>query len=39
MLPKMNMEDIHSRVPAGEYVYTLHADIERKADDLTLGPG
>jgi len=32
----MNIEDIKARVRANQYVYTVHADIERKADGLTL---
>ncbi|MCX7854476.1 MAG: DUF4258 domain-containing protein [Anaerolineae bacterium] len=32
----MNINEIWRRVRANLYVYTLHADIERKADGLTL---
>jgi len=32
----VNIEEIKSRVKSDQYVYTLHADIERKADGLTL---
>ncbi len=32
----MQLIEILSRIRKGEYVYTLHADIERKADGLTF---
>jgi hypothetical protein len=32
----MNIEEIRTRVRANEYVYTQHADIERRADELTF---
>jgi len=32
----MNIEKIKARVRTNRYVYTHHADIERKADGLTL---
>lgn len=32
----MNIEEIKAKVSSDEYVYTLHADIERKADVLTF---
>ena len=32
----MDIEQIQAKVKADEYVYTSHADVERKADDLTL---
>jgi hypothetical protein len=32
----MDIEEIKARVRANEYVYTQHADIERKADELTF---
>ncbi|MBW4461516.1 MAG: DUF4258 domain-containing protein [Nodosilinea sp. WJT8-NPBG4] len=32
----MDIEGIQEKIRAEEYVYTSHADIERKADDLTL---
>jgi hypothetical protein len=32
----VNIDEIKSRVRADQYVYTLHADIERKVDGLTL---
>ncbi|MBD2106000.1 DUF4258 domain-containing protein [Nodosilinea sp. FACHB-13] len=32
----MDIESIQKKIRAEEYVYTSHADIERKADDLTL---
>lgn len=32
----MDIEEIKPRVQVGQYVYTLHADIERKADGLSL---
>jgi hypothetical protein len=32
----MDIDDIKARIQAEQYVYTSHADIERKADDLTL---
>ena len=32
----MEIESIQEKIFAEEYVYTSHADIERKADDLTL---
>ena len=32
----MNIEDIRVKVTAEEYVYSQHADIERRADDLTF---
>lgn len=33
---EMDIEQIKAKIKAEEYVYTSHADIERKADDLTL---
>ncbi len=32
----MDIKEIKSRVQANQYVYTLHADLERKADGLSL---
>ncbi len=32
----MDIESIQEKIRAEKYVYTSHADIERKADDLTL---
>lgn len=32
----MDIERIQSKVMTDDYVYTSHADLERKADDLTL---
>ena len=32
----MDIEEIKTRVRANEYVYTHHADIERRADELTF---
>lgn len=32
----MNIDQIKSRVRDSQYVYSLHADMERKADGLTL---
>jgi hypothetical protein len=32
----MDIERIKSKVATDDYVYTSHADLERKADDLTL---
>jgi hypothetical protein len=32
----MKHEQIRQKVFSGAYVYTLHADIERKADDLAF---
>lgn len=32
----MDIERIKSKVMTDDYVYTSHADLERKADDLTL---
>ncbi|MDZ7761562.1 MAG: DUF4258 domain-containing protein [Desulfovermiculus sp.] len=32
----MDIESIKAKVQRDQYVYSLHADIERKADDLTL---
>ncbi|MGG6242303.1 DUF4258 domain-containing protein [Nodosilinea sp. AN01ver1] len=32
----MDIESIQEKTRAEEYVYTSHADIERKVDDLTL---
>jgi len=32
----MDIERIKAKVAADDYVYTSHADLERKADDLTL---
>lgn len=32
----MDIEEIKARVRANQYVYTLHAEIERKADELTF---
>jgi len=32
----MDIERIKSKVATDNYVYTSHADLERKADDLTL---
>jgi len=32
----MDIEEIKARVRADEYVYTQHADIERRADELTF---
>jgi hypothetical protein len=33
----MNVAEIKRKVRQGDYVYTLHAEIERKVDDLTFG--
>jgi hypothetical protein len=33
----MDIETIKAKLRADEYVYTSHADLERKADDLTFG--
>jgi hypothetical protein len=30
----MNIEEIKSKVRVGEYIYTHHADIERRVDKL-----
>ena len=32
----MKLAEIKRKVKEGRYVYTLHAEIERKADDLTF---
>jgi hypothetical protein len=32
----MNVEDIKTCIRNSQYGYSLHADIERKADELTL---
>jgi hypothetical protein len=32
----MDIEDIKARVRHNQYVYTVHAEIERKADELTF---
>jgi len=32
----MDIEEIKAKVRADQYVYTHHADIERKADELTF---
>jgi hypothetical protein len=32
----MDIEEIKSKIKKNQYVYTLHAEIERKADDLTF---
>ncbi|MBM3236194.1 DUF4258 domain-containing protein [Candidatus Poribacteria bacterium] len=32
----MDIEEIKARVRNNQYVYTLHAEIERKADELTF---
>ena len=32
----MDIERIQAKVMTDDYVYTSHADLERKADDLTL---
>lgn len=32
----MNLEEIKEKILKNEYDYTLHAEIERKADDLTF---
>ncbi len=32
----MLIEEIRLKVKSNQYVYTLHAEIERKADDLTF---
>ena len=32
----MDIDEIKTRVRADQYVYTLHAEIERRADDLTF---
>jgi hypothetical protein len=32
----MDIEDIKTRLRNNQYVYTLHAEIERKADELTF---
>ena len=36
MLISMNLEEIKEKVLKNEYDYTLHAEIERKADGLTF---
>lgn len=33
----MDIEEIKSKVASGEYVYSRHADTERKVDGLTFG--
>lgn len=32
----MNIEEIKAKICANEYVYTHHAEIERRADKLTF---
>jgi hypothetical protein len=32
----MDIEEIKTKVRANEYIYSHHADLERRADDLTL---
>lgn len=32
----MTYDQVRKKISQGEYVYTLHADIERKADDLAF---
>lgn len=32
----MNLEEIKTKVKNNSYVYTLHAEVERKSDDLTF---
>lgn len=32
----MEIDDIKAKVRANQYVYSLHADIERRADNLTF---
>jgi hypothetical protein len=32
----MDIQEIRTKVQEDEYVYSQHADLERKADDLTL---
>lgn len=32
----MDIEEIKDKIRANQYVYTQHAEIERKADELTL---
>ena len=32
----MDIEEIKTKVCANEYIYSHHADLERRADDLTL---
>ncbi len=32
----MNIEDIQTRVRSSRYMYTFHAEIERRADELTF---
>lgn len=32
----MNLDEIKTKVKNNGYVYTLHAEVERKADDLTF---
>jgi len=32
----MDIEEIKAKVRANEYIYSHHADLERRADDLTL---
>ncbi len=32
----MNIEDIKARIRNNQYVYTTHAEIERRADELTF---
>jgi hypothetical protein len=32
----MDIDDIKLKVKSAQYVYTLHAEIERRADDLTF---
>jgi hypothetical protein len=32
----MDIEEIKAKVRANEYIYSYHADLERRADDLTL---
>ncbi len=33
----MDLEKIKAKISTDEYVYTSHGDLERKADNLTLG--
>ncbi len=35
-MSKMSIEEIKKRVRSDQYVYSLHAEVERKADELTF---
>lgn len=36
VMAELDIESIQEKIRSEEYVYTSHADIERKANDLTL---